>query len=558
MDGYLPAAPLTTTTPFRATPVPPAPPPIPEGRLVELMALVAIVALLDVAVYRGTGGAGIAALLVGISALALLASKNRRVSARFAAVALLVLAVAGRALWEGSLGTALVGASLVLAFAITLRGARTYVPELVVSSLGSAFGSFQQLWAFGASAIRLSRPSRLARVRWLVFVVPLVLVVVFGAVFVAANPVIRAWTVAALAHLPSLAWFPSPLRFIFWAVCALAAAAVLRPVCRTIPWLDARLGTDHATHAAGEVTGDTRLAIARNVMIALNALFLVNNGLDAVYLWAGRAPAGVSHTEYAHSGAAWLTVAVVLSTIVLSAIFRGAIQHDVRARLTHVLAYAWAAQNFVLAMGTFRRIQMYVAYSGLTDLRILGVFGTALSTVGLAIVVLSVARRRAFLWVLRRQLDALAIAAVLYVVTPSGWIAMRYNVARVQADQYRPLLHLFQQRITPEAAPEMLPLLEHPDPVVRQGVAVLLAGRRTELDAQVEAATIWPEWEASRAHARDALTSAHDRIVAASPADPVAAYAKLRGVAYGINDEVEREGDEGPFDWRRNRYPSRY
>ena len=36
------------------------------------------------------------------------------------------------------------------------------------------------------------------------------------------------------------------------------------------------------------------------------------------------------------------------------------------------------------------------------------------------------------------------------------------------------------------------------------------------------------------------------------------AVAKLRGVAYGINDEMEREGDEAPFDWNTRRYPARY
>ena len=39
--------------------------------------------------------------------------------------------------------------------------------------------------------------------------------------------------------------------------------------------------------------------------------------------------------------------------------------------------------------------------------------------------------------------------------------------------------------------------------------------------------------------------------------DPQLATARLRGVAYGINDEVERAGDEGPFEWRTRRYAPR-
>src|SRR6185369_5809783 len=119
-------------------------------------------------------------------------------------------------------------------------------------------------------------------------------------------------------------------------------------------------------------------------------------------------------------------------------------------------------------LGTFRRITMYIAYSGLTELRIVGILGTSLATLGLAIVVYKLARGRTMLWVMRRQLDALAIALAVFVATPTGAIAMHYNVARITADQYRPLLHLYEQPIRAEAIPALLPLLDHPDPVVRE------------------------------------------------------------------------------------------
>jgi hypothetical protein len=35
------------------------------------------------------------------------------------------------------------------------------------------------------------------------------------------------------------------------------------------------------------------------------------------------------------------------------------------------------------------------------------------------------------------------------------------------------------------------------------------------------------------------------------------ATARLRGVAYGINGENERAGDDGPFDWRTGGYARR-
>ena len=219
--------------------------------------------------------------------------------------------------------------------------------------------------------------------RWLAIVVPLGLVVVFGGVFAAANPVVARGVQGLVAYLPNLAWFPSPLRFLFWGACALGAAGLLRPVVRELAGLDARLGPGDALAEVDEEAPDARITLARNGMVALNVLFVAYNALDAVYLWAGRAPEGVSHTDYAHGGAAWLTVALLMSTVVLGVLFRGPLATDPKGKIARALAYAWAGQNLVLAAGTFRRITMYVSYSGLTSLRMVGIFGTALATAGL-------------------------------------------------------------------------------------------------------------------------------------------------------------------------------
>ncbi len=555
--AYVPVRPLGDAGDF---PLPVAPPPIAPARPLELAALVAMVVLFDVATYDAPGGAGFAALLAGVPVMLLAAARERVRSWRGLVLGALLAFAAARCAWQWSAGSVVVGLGLLLAFAIALRTKRSFVPELVVSSLGSLFGSFRELWNFGGTGVAMARPERLSKVRWVALFVPLALVVVFGLVFAAANPVVARLLQAAIAHLPRLAWFPSPLRVVFWAACALAAAGLLRPVCRELLGLDTRLGPGEALAPSVDEATAARLSVARNGMLALNVLFLAYNALDAVYLWAGRAPSGVSHTDYAHGGAAWLTVALVMSTIVLGAMFRGAIATDPQGKIARALAYAWAGQNVVLAIGTFRRITMYVSYSGLTNLRIVGIFGTALATVGLAVIVVKLARRRTMLWVLRRQLDAFAVAVALYAVTPTGWIAMRYNVARIEAAQYRPLLHLFQQPIRAEALPEMIALVDHPDATVADGAAAMLVDQTDLLERLAREEPRWSEWEGSRSHARTALADAAPRIHARAPTAETraAALAKLRGVAYGINEEVEREGDEAAFDWASRRYPARY
>jgi hypothetical protein len=347
------------------------------------------------------------------------------------------------------------------------------------------------------------------------------------------------------------AWSPSPVRLLFWLTAALAALALLRPVLRTIARLDARLGIVELSAPTADAPAPAHLLVARNGMIGLNLLFLAYNALDALYLWAGRAPSGVTFTEYAHAGTAWLTIAFVLATIVLGALFRGSIEHHPDGRLARRLAFAWAGQNLILAAGTFRRITMYVAYGGLTELRIVGICGTALTVIGLAIIVYKIARRRTMLWLLRRQLDALALVIAAFLVAPTDELAMRYNAARIADAQYRPLLHLYEQPIRDEAIPALLRLLDHPDPAVREGVAVLIADHpRTD-------ATSWLDVELAHVRAVRAIDAAAAKLARAMPIDRAAAAARLRGVAYGVNEEVERTGDDAPYDWHTRHYAPR-
>ena len=257
-------------------------------------------------------------------------------------------------------------------------------------------------------------------------------------------------------------------------------------------------------------------------------------------------PQGIGHTEYAHRGASWLTVALLLATVVLGFIFRGSVATDPRAKWHFRLAYLWAAQNLVLAAGTFRRIQMYVDFSGLTQLRILGIFGTALVVVALGLIMLKLSRRENMTWLLRRQLDALGIAAILFVAAPTHALCMQFNVGRIERGEYRPLLHLFEQTITAEAVPALIPLLDHSDISIRRGAADLLEQQAKLLHEEDAKAIRWTEWSMSRKNALRALATNDAKIQALAPHTEAS---QLRGIASEVNGQPEEggwyEGGEG-------------
>ncbi len=509
------------------------------ARPTELVALGLFVALADVLIYHLGGGLSLTLFFLVAGGLLVAVARRRRLSLRFATTAGLLGAVALGVGWEGSFGGILTATFLLVATAISLRAKRTYLPDLLASAGATVLGSFHALVGVARGARNLARgrgASERPSFALGTVLVPLGALLVFGGVFVLANPVLEAWGARLLRSVT----LPSPVRPLFWLASLTAGAALLRPAFRQA--FVARLG-GHEAIDLGDACAPQSLSTARNTLFVLNGLFLAVNALDAVSLWAGRPPAGLGYTEYAHRGTVWLTLALLLSTVVLGAIFRGAFHFDPRAKLARGLAYVWAAQNAVLALGTLRRIQLYVEVSGLTSARILGIFGTTLVVVGLGLVVHMVRSRRTLGWLVHRQLDAFGVFLAVFVAAPTDLIATSFNVSRISEGQYAPLLHVLEKTNGAASVPALTPLLAHRDPVVREGVAALLRERRRAVTANVSgglftspvAETVAADALARHANTLDTLSSD------ATSRAQLAALRKLAGLA---NDDEER------FDFR--------
>jgi hypothetical protein len=502
----------------------------------ELVALLVFVLVADVAVYA-SGGASLPLALgfLSFAGIAAAFARKKQFSLRAVAVTIALVATCGRVAWSGGVGSVLLAALLVATFTVTIRAKRTYLPDLVASvgvSVGLLFGRISSFYA-GARALfgKRERPA----FPWKTVLVPLGLFVTLGLVFTFANPVIEAWMSRVLGAIH----LPSPARPLFWLGAAVVGTAILRPAFRR-----AFVGTlgRHQSDDAGELVPQASIITARNTLLALNALFLAVNALDAVSLWAGKPPAGLGFTEYAHRGTAWLTVALLLSTVVLGVIFRGAFHHDPAARNVRLLAYGWAAQNVVLALGTFRRIQLYVDVSGLTEARILGIFGTTLVVVGLVLSIRMVAKKRTAAWLVHRQTDAFALFLVAFVATPTEALATSFNVSRISQGQYAPLLHVVEKTSSPESIAPLLPLLSHPDPIVADGVGAMLA-RREESVRDRRPASLFSGNLQDRS-AADALAQVHEKLAKIPPETVQPRVDALRKLA-GLANE-----DEDAFDYR--------
>jgi hypothetical protein len=194
-------------------------------------------------------------------------------------------------------------------------------------------------------------------------------------------------------------------------------------------------------------------------------------------------PDNFYYAGYAHEGAAWLTLALALATVLLSVIFRGRILHDPRLPLLRTLAWIWSLQNFLLAVAVYNRLFIYIGYNGMTRLRMVGIFGMSAVVIGFILVLWKIGKNRSFVWLLRRQLWTPVLLCYFYALLPVDAIVVKYNVQRIMAGDPKPSVQILHHEINAEGVLLLRPLLDCPDAIIREGVAALLAERDDEAEA---------------------------------------------------------------------------
>jgi hypothetical protein len=314
----------------------------------------------------------------------------------------------------------------------------------------------------------VARPAR-AAVAW---VLPVGLGAGFVGLFTLANPLISKWVgelVNGIGNLWSfMAGFRSLSRNAFWVATAMVVYGLLRarryhesrgrcgvddgpsesaPAFDPEPWELAR-----AAKRAGFETG-----VVLRCLAVFNALFLVQNALDVVYLFGGMSlPDGMGYAAYAHRGAYPLVATALLAAAFVLVAFRpgAAAERSVAARR---LVYLWVAQNVFLTITAAWRLDLYVDAYSLTRLRLAAGIWMALVAAGLAWIACRIVLRRGNTWLLHANL--LTAAVVLYAccfLNVNGFIA-DFNVrhCRESGGGGQPIDVAYLQSLGPEALPAL-------------------------------------------------------------------------------------------------------
>lgn len=382
---------------------------------------------------------------------------------------------------------------------MSLAGQKPFVLEgLLFASqvLPAGFLALGRYAQFG-----LSTRTRATHWNWLAVLLPALAMAMFSVIFMLANPdllswVSQGWTDAIRRFRRWLIDYgPSPLEVLFWFGTAWIAAGLLRPLAGFAFADDSE--SQQTTQPSQRLEPAALFVPFRNMLAGVVVLFAVYLVFEFVTLWFREFPKGFYYSGYAHEGAAWLTVALALATLTLSVVFQGRTLHDPRLSTLRRWGAAWAIENLILALAVYHRLFIYIGFNGMTRMRVVGLLGITAVVAGFLLMLIKISRSRSFLWLVRRDLWALACCVYLYAVLPVDTLTTWYNVRQILGGRPAASVQLSVHPIRSEGLLLLKPLLDSDDVIIREGIRAMLAEQRIEFKRRESASQEkhWTAWQ---------------------------------------------------------------
>lgn len=504
---------------------------LPLERL-DTLVVILLIAIADACLYEAPGGTGVACVLLAC-AVALYGLIRKTLTGLNLALPVVLVLLAAMMVWHHWWLLGIVAWAVLVVLAAKLHRPDWRLMESLWAAGWSAFlAPFKALGHVVAGGMRAAAAKgesaeRRKGIPVRAVLIPLAICIVFVFIFSAANPVVARLTKNFREAIAEWCRYFGDVitvtRVFVWLFWFTVFAGLIRPAAKSI-FADFLAKLDEALEKPEEKPDEGNYATALATLVSVNVVFLVYNCIDAKYLYLkATLPEGISWADYTHAGCGWLTFGLFVSTVVIGVTFWRRLNFHPKADHLKRLCYVWAVQNAVLAVGAIRRLQMYIDFSGLTHLRITGVYGSLLVALGLAIMVGKVRANRSFVWLQHNYVLAFCIALAALALTPSDWLCATYNVKKAIEGKPRALRPICLKELSPGALPPLLPLLDYrtkdgdPDKerLVREGIAGLLGRNLDELER--EESDSWTQWQLSSAWALKHLRAAREDIRAMVP-----------------------------------------
>lgn len=515
---------------------------ITRTQLIAGVASAVVVAILfDIGVYRGYGATGFAFFLAGSLIPYMLGSFGKQAHPAAWLIVLLMLLLNVRMVWLGTSFQCFLGLVLLATFGMTRQGLTPSLSGIAIYAAQSTVAGFYSLIVGIQQSPRMSR--KLTPLMFLTVGLPVGAVLVFGGIFIAANPDLATLTgewVTSINHwLADLVIDINPgelviLGIVFW----IALGQIIPVLTKAVL---ARL--DVFEWVAEEETSPAAALLFvpfRNTLLAVIGLFVLYLVFEFRTLWFREFPKGFYYAGYAHKGAAWLTFALALATATLSLIFRGAILNDPRLPQLKRLAWLWSAANLVLGLAVYNRMWIYIDFNGMTRMRVVGLDGISTVIAGFLLVVWKIRYQKSFLWLIHRQLWALSLAVYILTITPVDFLIHSYNTRQILSGNLAPSVQITEHPVNLGGWLALVPLLDCENKIIREGIeARLVAIERDQGFLKPDEMSPWgshaPHWtlyQHSRTQLLNALHKYRERMQAIDRQDETDAWIRFREYAY--------------------------
>ncbi|MEP6667546.1 MAG: DUF4173 domain-containing protein [Chthoniobacter sp.] len=301
-------------------------------------------------------------------------------------------------------------------------------------------------------------------------------------------------------------------HLVFWLAISTVALVLVQP---RKPGAQPRFWTRQWSRV---VRTDRTVAVwqSRFILFVLNALFFTVNTIDVSYLWQhAKLPEGVSFSQFVHSGVYSLIFAVLLSAVVLAAMFQQSLD-IARGRGLKALALLWIGQNLLLIAGVVLRLKLYVDAYQLSELRVyVGCF-LLLVTCGFVLLAWHVVREGSLNGLIFRNVLAIfTLFFVLQFLDVAGFVA-EFNVGQWRSNRSRTLDFKYLESLGPGGWAALCSVASTTDRVTSDVIearerVVRLAGAEIERRAQSD----WRSYQSRRASAGQQVIRTAARVDAA-------------------------------------------
>ncbi|WP_432412172.1 DUF4153 domain-containing protein [Rasiella sp. SM2506] len=169
------------------------------------------------------------------------------------------------------------------------------------------------------------------------------------------------------------------------------------------------------------------------LLVTLNLLLLFLNILDIYLVWFNFEWDGETLKQFVHEGTYLLIVSILISIAVVLYFFRGNLNFYHNNKWLKYLAYAWIAQNAILAISVAIRNFWYINYFALAYKRIGVILFLLLVLYGLFTVFRKIQHTKTSFYLFQKNTLALYLILVLSSLIPWDSVIAKYNFAHADS-----------------------------------------------------------------------------------------------------------------------------